>query len=141
MKDGKKKFLPILAMGLFYAGTALAQDPKDPIDKQLDTCLNTPAASSTAGQSACLSSTALAWDRELNKVYGKLMRTLDAASQTSLRSSQKQWLSFRDAEKRFQALWSNSQGSLAIVSIAQTNVDILRNRVLTLRGYLQGNNP
>jgi uncharacterized protein YecT (DUF1311 family) len=127
----------ILLAGLVHISPVLAQDQKNPIDKQLDSCLNNPAASSTVAQTQCIASAGAAWDHELNETYQKLLKSLDPASQTSLRASQRQWLAFRDAERQFQVgPWSADQGSLAAVSLGLVNVDILRNRVLTLREYL-----
>jgi uncharacterized protein YecT (DUF1311 family) len=127
----------ILLAGIVHIAPVLAQDQKDPIDKNLDDCLNNPAASSTVGQTQCIASAGAAWDRELNETYQRLLKSLDPSSQTSLRASQRQWLAFRDAERKFQAgPWSRDQGSLAAVSVGLVNVDILRNRVLTLRNYL-----
>jgi uncharacterized protein YecT (DUF1311 family) len=120
--------------------SASAQEEKDPIDRSLSGCLNSPGGASTAGQIDCATKAATAWDRELNKIYQKLMKTLDPASRELLRSSQRQWLAFRDAEKRFQTgPWTRQQGSLIGVSLNLANVEILRSRVMTFRSYAGGN--
>ena len=70
------KKLTIAAMlGIALAVSMPAQDAKDPIDRNLDACLNSPAGSSTAGQSDCASKAYAAWDAELNKAYQKLLKT------------------------------------------------------------------
>ncbi|MBC8103912.1 MAG: DUF1311 domain-containing protein [Cytophagales bacterium] len=43
-------------------------------------------------------------DAAMNRAYGKLMRSLNQKTQTKLRSSQRQWLKFRDAEAEFRSM-------------------------------------
>lgn len=118
------------------------QETKDPIDKVLDACLASSAANSTAGQVDCGAKAAASWDRELNQVYQKLLKTLDPTSEALLRNSQRQWLAFRDAERKFEAgPWIQKQGTIGQTTVALANVDILRSRVLTLRNYAGGGNP
>ena len=128
-----------LAVVAFIAGSlsfAVAQDIKDPVDKDLDTCLNSPAGASTAGQTDCATKAYTAWDAEMNKVYQKLMKNLDPASRDLLHTSQRQWLAFRDSEKKFQAApWRQKGGTLIGVSVNLDNVDALRSRVQSLRTY------
>ncbi len=132
--------LVFAAMVCFHA--AHAQDTKDPIDKALDACLAGPSGNNTAGQLDCAQKATASWDGELNTAYQKLMKSLDPASQALLRNSQRQWLAFRDAEKKFDAgPWSAKGGTMAGVNIAMINTDIVRSRVLALRNYLGGGNP
>ncbi len=126
---------------LAVSSPAAAQEQSDPIDKALSTCLNSPAGNSTVGQIDCATKAAASWETELNKVYGKLMRQLDPASQALLRTSQRQWLAFRAAERKFQSgSWTRDKGTIIGVSIELNNVEIVRSRVVTLRSYL-GENP
>jgi uncharacterized protein YecT (DUF1311 family) len=129
----------MLAVLMALAGClslARAQETKDPIDKDLDTCLNSPSGSSTAGQNECATKAYTQWDTELNKVYQKLMKNLDPASRSLLRTSQREWLAFRDAEKKFQAApWREKGGTLIGVSVNLDNVNALRTRVQALRTY------
>ncbi len=134
--------LRTVACVLLFSPLLYAQESKDPIDQALDACLAGTAANSTAGQVNCTSKAAAAWDRELNQVYQKLLKTLDPASQALLRNSQRQWLAFREAEKKFdRGPWISKQGTVAQTTVALANVDILRSRVLTLRNYSGGGNP
>ncbi len=136
------RYLRTFALLFLLSPLLCAQETKDPIDKALDACLASPAANSTAGQVDCAAKAAAAWDRELNQVYQKLLQTLDPASQALLRNSQRQWLAFREAEKKFDAgPWIQQQGTVAQTTVALANVDMLRSRVLTLRNYLGGGNP
>ena len=132
--------LVFAALVCFHA--AHAQDTKDPIDKALDACLAGPSGNNTAGQLNCAQKATTSWDRELNTAYQKLMKSLDPTSQALLRNSQRQWLAFRDAEKKFDAgPWSAKGGTMAGVNIAMINTDIVRSRVLALRNYLGDGNP
>ena len=116
--------------------TSLAQATKDPIDKNLDACLNSPSGASTVGQNDCVAKAYADWDAELNKVYRKLMKDLDPSSRDLLRTSQRQWLAFRTAEKKFQAApWRQKGGTLIGVSVGLDNVEALRARVTALRTY------
>ncbi|HEX4166819.1 MAG TPA: lysozyme inhibitor LprI family protein [Bryobacteraceae bacterium] len=127
---------------LLGTNTAPAQDTKDPIDKAMDACLAGPGGNNTVGQVDCAAKAAASWDRELNQVYQKLLKTLDPSSQTLLRNSQRQWLAFRDAEKKFGAgPWRAKQGTMVQVTLELVNVEILRSRVLTLRDYAGSGNP
>ena len=115
---------------------ASGQESKDPIDEELNACLSSPSGSSTAGQSECATRAYTAWDTELNRVYQKLMKNLDPASRSMLRNSQREWLAFREAEKKFQAApWREKGGTLIGVSVNLDNVDALRTRVRALRTY------
>ena len=115
---------------------ANSQDAKDPIDQNLDACLNSPGAASTAGQTDCAAKAYIAWDAELNQVYQKLIKTLDPASRDLLRASQRRWLAFRESEKQFQGgPWRKKGGTLIGVSLNLDNVQALRSRVMALRTY------
>lgn len=131
----------VCALILAVSSPAAAQGQKDPVDKALSTCLNSRSGNSTVGQIDCAAKAAASWETELNNVYGKLMRQLDPVSQALLRTSQRQWLAFRAAERKFQSgTWTRDKGTLMGVSIELNNVEIVRSRVVTLRNYL-GENP
>ncbi len=139
----KNLTLALFALVLCLTCKLSAQTPSaDPIDKTLDTCLAGPAGNNTVGQVDCSAKAAAAWDRELNQVYNKLLKSLDPASQTLLRASQRQWLAFREAEKKFQSgPWRSTQGTVVQVTLTMANVEILKSRVLTLRNYAGDGNP
>ncbi len=127
----------LLAVIVFLVScVASAQETKDPIDQSLDICLQSPAGASTVGQTDCAAKAYAAWDAELNKVYQTLMKSLDPASRDLLRSAQRQWLAFRESEKKFQtAPWRQKGGTLIGVSVNLDNVEALRSRVMALRTY------
>jgi uncharacterized protein YecT (DUF1311 family) len=120
---------------------ASAQQPSpDSIDRTLQACLAEPGGQTTAGTITCLDRAYKSWDREMNKVYAALLRSVAPASREKLRASQRQWLGFRDADMEFQrqefVAGNGKYGTLASVTLMSNNVDMIRQRVTTLREYL-----
>lgn len=117
---------------------ALAQqETPDPIDTALSKCLDSPAGESTQGMVECIDKAYRSWDAALNKVYGELMKQLDPKSAALLKASQLKWIAYRDAEKDFFAgPWTADRGTIIAVTLDQAGADIVKDRVLVLRGYL-----
>jgi uncharacterized protein YecT (DUF1311 family) len=130
----------LLAVFSLQGVPAQPGDKADPIDKALRACLATDRGQSTAGMVECLGIAHEAWDRELNRTYDQLMRSLDQASRDKLRAAQRQWLVFRDADMAFQrqefVVGNGKYGTLAGVTLTSDNVETIRRRVMTLRAYL-----
>jgi uncharacterized protein YecT (DUF1311 family) len=80
-----------------------------------------------------------ALDEELNTAYWKLMQELPESSKESLRSSQKQWVKFRDAEFSFLSGNFNKEnfGSSYVISIGSYRTSIIEARVKELLWYLK----
>lgn len=80
-----------------------------------------------------------ALDKELNAAYQKLMQKLPESSKESLRSSQKQWLKFRDAEFSFLSgnFSKEDFGSSYVISIGSYRTSIIEARVKELLWYLK----
>ena len=76
-------------------------------------------------------------DNELNKAYGLIKSSLSTERQQELRISQRNWISFRDAE--FELINNNSTrqsfGSSANISRGSYRCSIIRSRVLQLLHY------
>ena len=133
---------PILAGLLFLAAGILsspasAQESKaDPIDAKLAACLKGPEASSTAGAITCFQAAREGWEQEMVRAYAVLSATLDARSRGILRGTQKQWEAYVAAERRFQAApWIRDRGTAMSLTAAAQNVDLFKNRAITLRRY------
>jgi uncharacterized protein YecT (DUF1311 family) len=45
-------------------------------------------------------------DKELNKIYGQLLSTLDASEKKAFVASEKAWITFRDLECKFECMGS-----------------------------------
>jgi len=80
-----------------------------------------------------------ALDQELNAAYKLLISKLDAKEKESLKSSQTQWLKFRDAEfKWIVENWNNKKfGSSSSISRGHYRSTIIKERVLQLLNYLK----
>ena len=102
-----------------YAGlvTAYAQEDID--------CDN---AQNTVEMRFCASRDFEAADQRLNKAYRYLIRRLDAEPLAILRTSQRTWIGFRDAECEFQAYWtkggtaSPQVGTQCMAALTETRV-------------------
>ncbi len=78
------------------------------------------------------------WDKELNLVYGELLKKLDGESKKQLKEAQRAWIAFRDAE--FKLIWAEGLyggigGTLAPIAVSDASREIVRQRVCTLRQY------
>ncbi len=119
---------------LLVPAAAVAQDDEDPIDAALGQCLDDPQGQSTRGMVECFGAAYQDWDAALNDVYDGLMHSLDPQSAALLKSAQRNWTAFRDAESDFLAtLVVPERGTLMLVTVNETMTDLVRARVMELR--------
>jgi len=80
-----------------------------------------------------------ALDKELNTAYQMLMQKLPESNKEGLRTSQKQWIKFRDAEFSFLSKNFNKDdfGSSYVISIGSYRNTIIQARVEELLWYLK----
>jgi len=74
-------------------------------------------------------------DKELNTVYRELMGRLDAEGKALLKTSQRAWLAFRDAEAKFSAD-ANRGGSMAPMTYSLAIARLTESRTQWLREHL-----
>lgn len=117
----------------------IAAETQSPIDKTTQACMD--KNSSTLGMRECLDKAFKEWDKELNKVYNTLLKELSATGKENLKNSQKQWLTYRDAEFKAIGAIYDLEGTLWPLTMATARNDVLKYRVLTLQGYLAGLHP
>lgn len=128
-----KKWLPMAC--LLVSGFAAAQ--QNPIDQQLDQCLN--KESSTAGMSQCYGTANKAWDKEMNAQYTQAMKKLTGAPKDKLRSAQRAWLTYRDSWlDASRSYFVSSQGTMAALSVGAQGVNLVRNQALMLQSINKG---
>ncbi|MBZ6392549.1 MAG: DUF1311 domain-containing protein [Pantoea dispersa] len=128
-----KKWLPLAC--LFASSVAMAQ--QNPIDQQLNQCLN--KESSTAGMSQCYSTANKAWDKEMNAQYSQLMKKLTGEPKDKLRNAQRAWLAYRDSwTEASRSYFLSSQGSMAALSVGAQGVSLVRNQALMLQSINKG---
>ncbi len=123
---------------MLLASHAFAQAPTpDPIDTRLDACLASDAGQTTAGMVECTGAAIRSWDQRLNETYQQALSALDPQSRNLLRSSQRQWVAFRSAERAAQkASWTTDRGSQIRVQLMGANLAAIKTRVEELRVYL-----
>jgi len=113
-----------------------------------DPCQMVPGGETTLGMNQCLAREADAWDVVLNRQWPKLMTRaseVDTANQTgglvldsaaeTLRSAQRAWIVFRDAECRSNyASWGS--GSFRTVAHSACRLDLTARRVVDFHARL-----
>ena len=126
---------PVFVLALTTA--ALAQEQtQHPIDKALDACVDKNG--STAGMVECTDKAYAAWDKELNKNYGELMRKLKLQQKEALRLSQLDWIKHRDLEFKFiDSMFDTFQGTMYIPMRIGARLDIVKSRALALKNHLE----
>ncbi len=111
-------------------------DKKDPIDKSYEECLQKDT--SAINLSNCAYEAYSQWDRELNKSYNKLVKELVIPKdKAAFLQSQKAWLAYRDAEFHLYDNMLNKPGEKWTFERANDRVNLVKHRVLQLRGYYQ----
>lgn len=131
-----KRVLLLLAVMLSLSAICYGQEGgKHRIDKELEQCLD--KNQSTAGMVECIGKSYDKWDKEMNRVYGELMKKLSPQGKAALKDTQLQWIKFRDLEFKFQdSIYSKMEGTMYIPMSADDRMKIVRSRSLELQAYL-----
>jgi uncharacterized protein YecT (DUF1311 family) len=88
---------------------------------------------STADIVECLATHTAVWERRLNAAYQKQMDDLPARRRDRLRSAQRFWLQFRDANCAF---FASRAGTIARIDAAQCQLRLTTARAIELEeGY------
>ncbi len=117
----------LLALPFYFASS------EHPIDAALVRCLDTPENQSTHGQIGCFAAAGEQWDKHLNMVWGDLLDNLPSQTHPPLRSAQREWLKFRDAEfKAISATYGTMDGTMYRISAAAAMARIVGDRVKQL---------
>jgi uncharacterized protein YecT (DUF1311 family) len=124
-----------IASGTAVAGTTpAASAPSE------DTCMNN--APSQAAMSQCAANSLSAADKELNQVYQQVLRKYakDTVFVGKLKTAQKAWLAFRDAElaARFPDNDKSNYGSIYPMCADNELEAMTRQRTEELRAWLKG---
>jgi uncharacterized protein YecT (DUF1311 family) len=132
-----RKLLLALISILFLASLSTAQEqPQHPIDKALDACIDKNG--STAGMVECTDKAYAAWDKELNKNYGELMRALNPKQKEALRLAQLEWIKYRDLEfKSIDSIYDTMEGTMYIPMRVSAHLEVIKKRALELSNYLE----
>ena len=124
-----------LASVLLLATVSIAQEEtQHPIDKALEACVD--KNSSTAGMVECTDKAYAAWDKELNKNYGELMRALKPKQKEALRLAQLEWIKYRDLEfKLIDSIFDTMDGTMYIPMRISARMDVIKKRALELKDF------
>ena len=130
-----KLFLALVFV-LLPATVATAQEEtKHPIDKTLEACIDKNG--STAGMVECTDKAYAAWDKELNKNYTGLMRTLKPAQKETLKAAEFEWIKYKDLDfKLIDSLYDTMQGTMYIPMRIDARMEVIKKRALELKGFL-----
>jgi len=128
-----RKLLLALISILLLASLSTAQEqPQHPIDKALDACIDKNG--STAGMVECTDKAYAAWDKELNKNYGELMRVLNPKQKEALRQAQLEWIKYRDLEfKSIDSVYDTLEGTMYIPMRISAHLEVIKKRALELK--------
>jgi uncharacterized protein YecT (DUF1311 family) len=135
---GKKKILCLILL-ISYAGFSQEGEKKEnPIEVQLQKCLDIPANHTTAGMCDCVFAAEKAWDKELNKYYKLLMDKLPAAEKQQLKEAQRKWLEYRDAEMKLKSgIFGTLNGTMWQNISAGRSMQIVQQRAEELEEYYE----
>jgi uncharacterized protein YecT (DUF1311 family) len=118
------------------SGSVSQDPPQHPIDKALEACIDKNG--STAGMVECTDKAYAAWDKELNKNYLELMRSLKAGQKEVLRSAQLEWIKYRALDfKLIDSIYDTMQGTMYIPMRVDARMEVVRKRALQLKGFLE----
>ena len=130
-----KLFFALVSILLLATVLIAQEETKHPIDKALEACIDKNG--STAGMVECTDKAYAAWDKELNKNYGALMRALKPKEKETLRLAQLEWIKYRDLDfKLIDSVYDMMQGTMYIPMRIDARMEIIKKRVLELKGYL-----
>ncbi len=95
---------------------------------------------STLGMNQATYRAEIAYDKLLNKYYKKLYDQLEGSDKEKLKTSQKNWIRFRDSEKELNYTLYNEKysggGTIHKIFVANKSAEITKQRVIELYFYL-----
>ncbi len=128
-------FLALFSVFLLATVSIAQEETQHPIDKALEACIDKNG--STAGMVECTDKAYAAWDKELNKNYGELMRTLKPSQKEALRLAQLEWIKHRDLDFKFiDSIYDTLQGTMYIPMRIDARMEVVKKRTLELKGFL-----
>ncbi|MBO6575518.1 MAG: DUF1311 domain-containing protein [Rhodothermales bacterium] len=112
------------------SGTAESDD--HPIDRRAEACAEAENWTTT-GFMICMDRAGTEWDAELNEQYQLLMSRLEPPEQDALRQAQRNWITFRDAERQlYSEMYGNREGTMWRMVNIELIVGLTRDRAQAL---------
>ena len=119
------------------AATALGQESKtDAIDKQVNALFE--SAKNRAEEQAAYDKGLALWDKEMNRVYGELMKGLSKEAASLVKKSQRTWLTFRSQQVAYlDEFYKAFSGTEYLTAHSYAVMDVTRQRTLSLAKQLK----
>ena len=131
----KKLFLIFIFLIFLSCCYSTAQTTIHPIDKAEQDCISKTA--DTQEMNKCSQKAQELWKKDINKNLAELKEILSAEDYKKLQLSQTSWENYIDKEYGFiNSLTSYTQGTMYLNTKEGWRTEILKQRALTLRGYL-----
>jgi uncharacterized protein YecT (DUF1311 family) len=128
-------FMSLLSVLLLANVSGAQEQAQHPIDKALEACIDKNG--STAGMVECTDKAYAAWDKELNKNYGELMRALKPKQKEALRLAQLEWIKYRDLEfKLIDSIYETLEGTMYIPMRIDARMEVIKKRAVELKDHL-----
>lgn len=143
----KKKIAVLLTTLLVFSSVFSQNNKKEHyLDKEYQKCLQENLGN--LGERRCQSEFEDKWDKEMNQNYFELIElieihmdtihgveTIDSITLTNLRTAQRKWLKYRDAEFKLISKIYDRKGSMYYTIATYRRMSIVRKRALELKYY------
>lgn len=127
----------LLACGAQAGENFCGRSAPHPIDQAFDASMQR-SGGVTADMRDAQSSAYAAWDKELNRVYAELLKAAGAKRREALRTAQRAWLAFDEAQAKWGWALHGDEGTAAPLNVAGAALERRRSRVCDLEQDLQG---
>ena len=136
MKISKNKFLGMFVF-LLISSISISGQYKDALISRMSNFRNSVFANVDEGndfeQKEALRKTEEEWDKELNIVYQKIMKTVNPVTRNKLRNAQRAWIKYRDSEIENSYYINNPDGgSMGILFSLNTAAKLTEERAVQL---------
>lgn len=131
----KKLFLIFISLIFLSCCYSTAQTTLHPIDKAEQDCISKTADTQLMNQ--CSITAQKEWEKEIKKTLSELKSVLDKESYKSLINSQNSWEKYKiDEFRSIDKMLENKQGTMYLNVDKGLKVDIVKQRALKLKEYL-----
>ena len=131
----KKLFLIFIFLIFLSCCYSTAQTTMHPIDKAEQDCISKTADTQVMNQ--CSITAQKEWEKEIKKTLSELKSVLDKESYKSLINSQNSWEKYKiDEFRSIDKMLENKQGTMYLNVDKGLKVDIVKQRALKLKEYL-----
>ena len=131
----KKLFLIFISLIFLSCCYSTAQTTLHPIDKAEQDCISKTADTQVMNQ--CSITAQKEWEKEIKKTLSELKSVLDKESYKSLINSQNSWEKYKiDEFRSIDKMLENKQGTMYLNVNKGLKVDIVKQRALKLKEYL-----